>query len=955
MIHHSYVLEILVPNMFVLGLVHFFLLHVCECIDFTYYVEEGKDPGFYLGDIKSDTHLMNSIPIKDHYLIKFNQLQQSIRDDKLQLFNITKTGKLYTAQKLDAESLCKYNTECFEMVDIAVQKRESFIKIIEIKVVIKDINDNRPEFPTDKIKLQFSEGDKKGSKRSISNAIDRDVGVFNSKIMYHLEKHDNEPFELAVYKRVDGSYNLQIILGKEIDREVTDTYKVRVIAKDGGMPSQQGILTVIISVTDINDNAPRFSQNIYNITINNGYHRGESVLTLSATDLDTGDNGKITFQFSSKTSELTKSHFDLKPTGEISFRGKSTSGKRVTYELFIEAKDGGFPPLSNIVMVRVNVINQQNNAPQVDIKFVTESTGNTVTISERAEVGSFIAFVKVIDNDVGQNGQVSCDLRHDKLQLQSLGKKKYKVVVKNSVDREAENQTDFTITCEDKGSPPLKTQRRFSIQVMDVNDVRPEFTKDSFKFLTYENEKPYFPVGLINTIDPDLGPGGQLTYSLLTQLYTLPFEISNFGFILTTESLDREQQDVYEFRVFVKDNGTPSLNNTANVIIEVMDKNDNAPYFTFPSVDPFSLDIYYHPQSKKDITVLRASDRDSHVNAFLRYEISGGNDRQLFTVNPYTGALSFSRTVYQNDAGSYDLKFIVKDSGIPVLSSETTLSLTLTVSNKTSKMSITPDSKSDDKIHINLVIIILLAAVIVSVATVVSITVCIVRRNQQRNTNYRANVNSANKSMSATRQPGYDSEQMTFQYDVPVPVATSFSKNRGSLPSEIYCQPNRDRSLPKYFLKTAETCIKERDKETPAKLPYCYSEMSMVSCADSGRALSEGNLQNYEEQRGIKLLKLEPLQDPGRKSLPQVISRPKESSKLTTMCSSSKAADIAAAAAAAAADTSNNGKDIIDLKSIRVNDEASKKTTRHPWNLPSKNSFTSFSKPLPALPRRPET
>ncbi|CAI9732452.1 protocadherin beta-15-like isoform X1 [Octopus vulgaris] len=941
MTYHPYILEIFVKNMFVQALVHIFLLHVCECIDFTYYVEEGKDPGFYLGDIRSDTHLMNSIPIKDHYLIKFNQLQQHVTD-KRQLFNVTKTGKLYTAQTLDAESFCKYNTECFEMVDIAVQKRESFIKILEIKVIIKDINDNSPKFPTDEINLEFSEGDKKGSKRSIANAIDRDVGIFNSKIIYHLEKKENEPFELAVYKRVDGSNNLQIILEKEIDREIKDNYVIRVIAKDGGMPSLQGILTVHISVTDINDNPPIFSQNIYNITINNGYHRGESVIVLTATDLDTDNNGKISYHFSSKTTDLTKSHFDLdESTGEIFFHGKSTSGKRVTYKLFIEAKDGGFPPLSSIVMVRVNVINQQNNAPEVDIKFVTESTGNTVTISERAEVGSFIAFVKVIDNDTGQNGQVSCDLQHEKLQLQSFGQKKYKVVVKNSVDRETENQTDFTITCEDKGSPPLKTQRRFSIQVMDVNDVQPKFSKDSFKFLTYENEKPYFPVGLINTIDPDLGPGGQLTYSLLTQRYTLPFEISNFGFILTTKSLDREQQDIYKFRVFVKDNGIPSLNNTANVIIEVMDKNDNAPYFIFPSVNPFSLDIYYHPQSKKDITVLRASDRDSHVNAFLRYEILGGNDKQLFTINPYTGVLSFSRTVYQNDAGSYDLKFIVKDSGIPVLSTVTTLSLTLTVSNKTSKMLTLPDTKSDDKIHINLVIIILLAAVIVSVATVVSITVCIVRRNHQRNTNYRANVNTANKSMSASRQPGYDSEQMTLQYDVPVPVATSFSKNRGSLPSEIYCQPNRERSLPKYFQKTAETSVNERDKETTAKLPYCYSEMSMVSCADSGRAFSEGNLQHYEEQRGIKLVKLEPIQDTGRKSLPQVINQPKES-KITTRCSYKTDVGL-----------STNSKDIIDLKSIRVNNANSKKS-RHPWNLPMRNSFTAYSKPLPALPKRRE-
>ncbi|GAB1603896.1 protocadherin beta-15 isoform X1 [Argonauta hians] len=771
-----------------------FIFHNSYCVDFIYHIEEGHNSGTYVGDIGSDTRLINNIPIEELGLVSFSQLEYDGNSSN-QLFKVFKSGKLYTAQKLDAESLCKYNSECFRMVVVAVQKEESFIKLLEIKVIIEDANDHSPVFPQKQINLQFDEGDGKGMTKSIPNAIDRDVGVINSQITYHLEKRGHEPFTLAVSKRVDGSYLLGITLENKLDREKQDTYMLKVIARDGGSPPKEGVLNVLVTVADVNDNAPHFSQNLYNVSVNNGYHKHMRVAQVSASDLDSGKNGQVTYHFSSKTSDAAKSNFALNEnTGEITLI-KSFGQKKLLHKLFIEAKDNGSPPLSSIATVLVNVLNQQNNPPQVDVKFV--STGISAKFSEGIKVGSFIAFVKVTDNDAGQNGEVSCDLKHDKFLLQSLGKMKYKVVVKNQVDRETESYINFTISCEDKGFPSLKTERNFSIQVVDVNDVRPHFSKELFKFLTYENEKPFFPIGFINVTDDDLGKGGELTYSLLDKhKHVLPFEISNLGFISTTQSLDREQQDTYRFQVFVKDNGTPSLNNTANVIIEVMDKNDNAPYFTFPSVDPFSLDIYYHPQSKKDITVLRASDRDSHVNAFLRYEISGGNDRQLFTVNPYTGALSFSRTVYQNDAGSYDLKFIVKDSGIPVLSSETTLSLTLTVSNKTSKMSITPDSKSDDKIHINLVIIILLAAVIVSVATVVSITVCIVRRNQQRNTNYRANVNSANKSMSATRQPGYDSEQMTFQYDVPVPVATSFSKNRGSLPSGL----GRQSSHPEYAL-----------------------------------------------------------------------------------------------------------------------------------------------------------
>ena len=138
-------------------------------------------------------------------------------------------------------------------------------------------------------------------------------------------------------------------------------------------------------------------------------------------------------------------------------------------------------------------------------------------------------------------------------------------------------------------------------------------------------------------------------------------------------SLDHEFQNIYKFQVFVKDNGIPSLNNTVNVIVEVTDKNDNAPYFTFPSVNPYNMDVVYYRHHSKNITHLKAADGDSQENAFLKYEIIRGNDKQIFSMNQYTGLLSFNRVLSQQDAGSYELVFVVKDSGSPVLSATTSM------------------------------------------------------------------------------------------------------------------------------------------------------------------------------------------------------------------------------------------------------------------------------------------
>lgn len=728
-----------------------FVLHRCLCVDLTYYVKEGKSPGTYLGDIAADTHLIESVPPKNHNLITFSQLQQGTMSS--QLFRISKNrGKLYTTQILDAETMCKREKECYQMMDIAIQKGTSFIKLLEIKVVIQDVNDHQPEFLEKQVNIQFSEDMVMGTKRSIPNAIDRDIGVINSQITYQLKKNKDEPFKLLVSKSVDGTSKLDIILEDKLDRESKDTYIIQVIAKDGGSPPKQSILDVHIAITDVNDNPPVFTQNVYNVSINNELG-SIPILILSANDLDSGENGWVSYHLSTKTSDTTKSHFELnEETGEIFLHKKFTLGQELVHKLYVEATDRGTPPLSSTAKILVNVINQQNNPPNIDINFVFTSTRNATNISENIEVGSFIAFVKVTDHDTGQNGEVSCDLHHDKFQLQSQGVRKYKVILNSPVDRESEDHHDITISCQDKGSPPMNSERKFSIHVMDVNDVRPQFSKDTYKFRIQENQKSKIPVGFINATDPDLGPGGKLTYSLWTKnKHFLPFKIADDGLISTISSLDHELHEMYEFQVFAKDNGIQSLNNTVNVIVEVEDQNDNSPYFTYPSVNPFTLDLVYYPYHTKNITVLKASDRDSRENAFLKYEITAGNEKQLFTINHYTGLLSFTRVVNQQDAGSYDLEFVVKDSGTPVLSAKTTMFLTLTVSNKTSERLNIVHIKNDEKIHLNLVIIITLISVTVSVIITAFMSICILRYCNQRSLSQEEEMNHPHRCASKQR------------------------------------------------------------------------------------------------------------------------------------------------------------------------------------------------------------
>lgn len=759
----------------------------CLCVDLTYYVEEGKSPGTLVGDIAANSHFMDTVPPQDHHLITFSQLQQGV-PGSAQLFRVSKrTGKLYTAQTLDAESMCRFNTECFEIVKVAVRRAETFMRIQKIKVVIQDVNDQQPQFPEKQISIEFSERDGKGTMISIPNAVDRDVAIANSRIAYQLKKSKDEPFTLIESKRVYGKSKLAIRLEDRLNRERKDSYVVQVLAKDGGTPPKQSFLDVHISVRDENDNAPTFSQSEYNVSVKNEHYGSLPIFTLSASDSDSGKNGKVTYHFSPDTSEVAKTHFKLNEvTGEIFLRKKFATGQQLTYKLFVEATDDGSPPLSSIALVQVNLVNQENNPPNIDINFISASVENRAVISEDIKVGSFIAYVMVTDHDAGLNGEVLCDLSHHNFQLQSLGSKEYKVTVKNPLDRETKDYHDITIRCQDKGSPPLYSKNKFSIKVMDVNDVRPQFSKDVYKFSVYENQKSKFPVGSISTTDPDLGPGGKLTYFLQTNNEQfLPFQISDDGLISTVLSLDYEFQDIYNFKVLVKDSGSPPLNNTVDVIVDVRDENDNAPYFTFPSVNPFSMEVHYHPDNINNITVLKASDKDSRENAYLKYEITGGNDKQLFNINRYTGLLSFTREPTQLDAGSYELHFVVKDSGSPVLSAKTTLLLMVTVSSKTpAEILNVVHMKSDDNIQMYLLIVIVFVAVTVSVAIAAPISICIIRCYEQRNMSHAVEVNPYDKCVTDQGNLTSQSHLAISWPDVAVAIRKDSNTSWSTLPTK---------------------------------------------------------------------------------------------------------------------------------------------------------------------------
>lgn len=129
--------------------------------------------------------------------------------------------------------------------------------------------------------------------------------------------------------------------------------------------------------------------------------------------------------------------------------------------------------------------------------------------------------------------------------------------------------------------------------MIDVNDVKPEFSNETYMFRFDENRDLNTHVGVISATYSELGTGDMSTYSLADRAKVLstPFNVSDDGIILVRSALDYEAKDVYEFEVLIKCNRIQSPNKTADVLIEVVEKNDNAPHVIFPSVHSSALNV----------------------------------------------------------------------------------------------------------------------------------------------------------------------------------------------------------------------------------------------------------------------------------------------------------------------------------------------------------------------------
>ncbi|NXG04380.1 PCDB4 protein, partial [Sakesphorus luctuosus] len=598
-----------------------------------------------------------------------------VSEDGRQHFHLDRaTGRLVVASRLDREELCGQSGTCMLPFELLLANPLQFFRV---EVALEDINDHSPVFPEERVTFRIVETREPGSRFPLEVARDLDIGS-NSIQAYRITP-EVEYFSVSYGSRSYGDKYVELVLEKPLDREENAEMDFNLIAVDGGSPPRSGTTQVHIVVLDVNDNAPVFTQERFTAQVLENVPEGSVVLSVLATDRDTGVNGDITYEFSQAVDQ-SDSLFEIEPKlGDIKLTKPLDFEVADTHELSVRATDGG--GLSAICKVLVEVLDVNDNAPELMVSSFSSP------LPENSVPGTVVALFSVRDRDAGANGKISCALQ-DQLffSLRPAYNKYYELVTVSALDREETAQYILTVTAADAGSPPLTTTQTFTVEISDVNDNAPVFNQTSYTMYVRENNVPSVLVGAVSAADADVGLNAKVTYSLSpVQATEQPLcscisVNSENGQVFVLRPLDYEKMRQTEVTVSASDAGSPPLRANVTVRLVVVDENDNAPVVLYPAQDSSPASSELVPMAAEAgylVTKVVAVDADSGQNSWLSYHLLRATDPGLFAVGAQSGEVRLRRPVTERDTVKQKLIVLVRDNGQPPLSATAALSALL--------------------------------------------------------------------------------------------------------------------------------------------------------------------------------------------------------------------------------------------------------------------------------------
>ena len=483
-----------------------------------------------------------------------------------------------------------------------------------------------------------------------------------------------------------GEIRNAVLLDRDADNATTQ-FTIQIKFTSNADSTIFGIQVIQITLLDINDNEPIFTQSLYSVTVPENQPPGSSFYHVLANDSDqvqsqqqvvdenlviiyTISNGRVIYSIIAGNEQ---GHFTIHPddgTLSIAMSANLDVDTINFYNLTIKAEDGG--GLNDTSLVLIMIIDSNDNSPAIHYPSSFSLTFYEDISPELVIVESMNA----TDDDSGLNAAitfaiVSGDVTNSFFINSSTGQ----VIMTDNLDREAGNPIILTLAAIDQGIPPLSDTITVTITLLDINDSPPVFTENVYEFLVDESANIGVTVGQVEAIDLDAGQNGTVFYSIINN--THDFEINNVtGDIVTAATLDRETIAFYLLLIQAIDNPanvTLTFTSTALVNITVNDVNDNPPMW---AQSEYSVGILETESIGYILTNLQATDADIGTNAELRYEFFQSTD-STFAIDPITGNVTVNKVLDFSTKSSYTYTVRTFDNGIIILDATTQLLITI--------------------------------------------------------------------------------------------------------------------------------------------------------------------------------------------------------------------------------------------------------------------------------------
>ena len=446
-----------------------------------------------------------------------------------------------------------------------------------------------------------------------------------------------------------------------LDRENIPVHYFMVYASDNNNPRVNGQAALVIYVDDVNDHAPEFESQSYSQSVSESLLVGATVITVRASDGDTGINADI--EYSILNPSGINHVFQIDPrTGSITTRSQLDRETVSYYQLHIQASDKGAVPnrQTATALVEIHIDDENDNYPQ----FTRSSY--TVDVSEDIDPTGqpIIAEIKATDIDSGTNAMIQYSITGgNPAGIFAIDARTGQLSLLTTLDYEMLDSYRLSIRAQDEGRPSKSNSTTVLVRVQDVNDNSPRFLTSLFQEAVLEDVSPGYTVMRIQAYDGDTGINADLIYTIYEAPSPMPMVIDpNTGIITTDRLLDRETHPQYSFRVRAEDQGTPRRSATASVEVTVRDVNDNAPLF-----DPktYSVRVSEEDPPGTLVAALNAVDSDESENARVTYEISSGNTRNAFSIISQMGEglISLARPLNYREQSHYILTVTATDPG----------------------------------------------------------------------------------------------------------------------------------------------------------------------------------------------------------------------------------------------------------------------------------------------------